>query len=144
MKTNDYLDAAKQKMTVKSDYELARRFMVRREEISQIRRGIKPMTPYLAARVSDATGIPLEKIITDIEAQDKNEARAAYWKERAARKAAGFFLSVITVGSLSMPTESEASSGETYVVSRGAESRTTTGVSGRPFLTYTYYAMCVA
>lgn len=116
MHTNEYLDAAKAKSGIESDYALARQFEVRKEEISQVRRGIKPLTPYLAARVSDVTGIPLEKIIEDIEAQDKNEARARYWKERAARKAAGFFLSVICAGFVSMPMESRANVAETLEV----------------------------
>lgn len=106
MEKNDYLDAAKAALGIQSDYELARRFEVSKQAICEVRKDRAPLTPYLAARVSDVTGTPLEKIIEDIEANDKNEARARYWKERAARKAAGFFIGVLSAGILALtPTD---------------------------------------
>lgn len=130
MQANEYLDAAKVALQVESDYQLAKKIEARKQEICAIRKGDRPLNSYIAARVSDVTGIPLEKVIADVEANDKNEQRAAYWRERAARKVAGFFVAVLSAGSLGvMPNDVEAAS-ETYKVSQHVESRINTGLRG--------------
>lgn len=87
MTPSEYLDSAKSALEIESDYALAHRFDVLKQEISQVRKGKKPLNAYLAARVADATGRDVDSIIADIEAQtDKNEKRAAYWRNRLARK----------------------------------------------------------
>lgn len=89
MTPNEYLDAAKEKLGITSDYELAKRLDVTRQRISAYRAGKE--WPDVSACVRLA--VILEKdpaaVITDLEAQHTKDAKKAAFLRDFALRASG-------------------------------------------------------
>lgn len=80
MNPNEYLDAAKAKIGIESDYELAHRFEMPRQQVSDIRKGKRPMDNATAYHVAIALDLDPAMVIADLEAQrEKNPQRREFW-----------------------------------------------------------------
>ena len=81
MTPTEYLDAAKTKTGIASDYELAKRLETAQTVLTSIRKGRRPLTPYLCAKIALALDLDPVAVIADVEGQtDKDEKRRAFWK----------------------------------------------------------------
>lgn len=86
MKTNQYLDAAKEKLEITSDYEFAKRMEISKQDASAIRKGIKPIPPHLAYRIAITLELDPAAVIADLELQrEKNPKRAEFWRSFLSR-----------------------------------------------------------
>jgi plasmid maintenance system antidote protein VapI len=103
----EYLDACKQKIGIRSDYELARRLEWNKQGISNVRKGQRSLPSEIAFRMADMLGLAHSVVWADIEAhQEKDPKKRAYWEEFLAR--AAVFVMAIGVGSAALPGESQA------------------------------------
>lgn len=81
MTPTEYLDAAKEKMGVESDYEFAKRMKVPNANIAGIRNGHRAMSIDLAFKVAIAIEMDPADVIADLEAQrEKNEERREFFR----------------------------------------------------------------
>lgn len=97
MTPSEYLDASKAALQIESDYALAKKWEVSRFDISEVRRGKQPMTPYYCARVAEALNLEPMRVLADVESQqEKNLERKRYWtfflSERLKKSAAALVL----------------------------------------------------
>ena len=67
MKQTQYLDAAKKSLEIESDYALAPHLDMTRQAVSKLRNGRLVMSNTTAAKISEITGIPLGRVIADLE-----------------------------------------------------------------------------
>ena len=67
MKTADYCAAAKQKLTLASDYALAKALGVTRASVSLLINGRSVMSNTTAARIAEILELPLQRVIADAE-----------------------------------------------------------------------------
>lgn len=80
MTPNEYLDAAKEKIGVQSDYALAKRFDISRQRISEMRKGNLPMDNATAFLVAITLELDPAQVVADLEAQrEKNPKRREFW-----------------------------------------------------------------
>lgn len=81
MTPGEYLDRAKEKMGLKSDYALAKRFEVSNGHMPEYRSGKRALSPYLCAKLAITLELDPAEVIADIEAQrEKNPKRAEFWR----------------------------------------------------------------
>ena len=98
MNSNQYLDAAKRAMKITSDYALAKRFDVTRQEISKVRGGKKPLSNYLCVKVAITLATDPATVIADIEQQtDKNPIRADFWRSFLSHASRTLFLMLAAI-----------------------------------------------
>ena len=67
MKTANYCAAAKQKLTLASDYALAKALGVTRASVSLLINGHSVMSNTTAARIAEILELPLQRVIADAE-----------------------------------------------------------------------------
>jgi transcriptional regulator with XRE-family HTH domain len=85
MQPIDWLNKAKEKLNIESDYRLAKIIGIGNTAISNIRKRNKGMDNYTACRIADILEIPEIKVISDIEMQkEKNEEKIKYWEKKEA------------------------------------------------------------
>jgi hypothetical protein len=85
VKTNDYLDALKAKLDLRSDYQLAQTLDTSTAAIGQYRTGKRTMDDYTAARVAELLGMePLILIAQANAEREKDSQKAAFWRKYAA------------------------------------------------------------
>lgn len=102
MKPAEYLDKTKERLSLSSDYALAKKFEVSKQEISNVRYENRGMSPYLAAKIAITLELDPAEVIADIESQhEKNPVRADFWRSFLGRAAMGLMLAV-TLGCLSI------------------------------------------
>lgn len=107
MTPNEYLDACRQKLGLKSDNALSLQIECTTGLISQIRKGVRSMPSGVAFRIADVLGLAHSVVWADIEAhQEKDPKKRAYWEEFLAR--AAVFVLAIGVGGAALPGESQA------------------------------------
>jgi transcriptional regulator with XRE-family HTH domain len=98
--TAEYLDAAKEKLNVSSDYGLAKRLDISRQAISQYRKNDRAFDNFSCMQIAQATGIRLESIIADMEMmREKDEKRREAWEsymKRLGGLAASVFVCIFT------------------------------------------------
>lgn len=96
MKTpSDYLDAAKEKLEVSSDYGLAKGLEISRQAISNYRHNERVFDNFTCMKIAQVTGIPLETIIGDMELmREKDEKRREAW-ENYMKRLGGLAASVL-------------------------------------------------
>ena len=83
MKANEWLKKAKEKLNIKSDYELAKVIGVKPTAISNIKIRNSGMDNYTACRIADILEIKEIKIIADIELEkEKKEEKKEYWRRK--------------------------------------------------------------
>ena len=103
-KTIDYLDAAKEKLGLQSDYAFAKQLELTTAGISQYRTGKRVIDDYTACRIADVLEIdPMEVIAAANAEREKNEDRKSYWAKKweaitATIAAAVFALGVLAGG----------------------------------------------
>ncbi|HQR02500.1 MAG: hypothetical protein JSR19_01375 [Proteobacteria bacterium] len=88
MNAAEYLDAAKARLSLSSDYELAKRLDVSKQDLSAIRKGKQGMNTYLAAKIAITLELDPSSVIADVESQqEKNPVRAEFWRGFLSRAA---------------------------------------------------------
>lgn len=88
MTPNEYLDAAKARLNVKSDYELAKRFGVPNGNVAGIRTGHRKMALDVAFKVAITMEIDPAQVVADLESQrEKNPSRKGFWSSFISRAA---------------------------------------------------------
>lgn len=81
-----YLDAAKEKLQLQSDYALAKQLGLSRQTISNYRKNHRTFDNYTCIALSEITGIPALKIIADMElARETDECRRGMWESYVKR-----------------------------------------------------------
>lgn len=81
-----YLDAAKAQIGVESDYELARRLDIPKQDISRYRLGQRIMNTYICTKLAITLELDPIAVIADIESQtEKNEKRREFWRSFLSR-----------------------------------------------------------
>lgn len=107
--TIDYMDEAKRKLGIESDYAAAKWMRVNRATISNYRNGKRIIDDYAAAKIAEVLEIPPMEIIAVANVErEKDEEKKEYWKnfyERLGGIAASIFLAV---NFLVTPTPSQA------------------------------------
>ena len=89
MQISDYLDAAKKRLSVESDYELAKRLGVGRAALCGIRKGNRAVPLDVAFKIAITLELDPAVVVADLEAQrEKNEERRAFWSGFLSRAAA--------------------------------------------------------
>lgn len=81
MKPSEYLDAAKARLNIESDYELAKRLEVGNGRIVEMRKGTRPVPLDVAFRIAITLEIDPAQVVADLEEQrEKNEKRRGFWR----------------------------------------------------------------
>lgn len=106
MKSIKYLDDAKIKLGISSDYALAKLTGISQEAISQYRTGKRIMDDYTAAKLAEVLDIePLEVIATANAEREKDETKANFWRILAKKKAAPMAVILLVVGGAAITYE---------------------------------------
>jgi anti-sigma-K factor RskA len=80
MKPADYLDAAKARLNIESDYELAKRLEVRNGAISEMRSGSRHVPLDVAYKLAITIELDPALVVADLESQrEKNPKRQGFW-----------------------------------------------------------------
>ena len=99
MKSNKYLDDAKKKLGIESDYALAKLTGISQEAVSRYRTGSRVMDDYTAAKLAEVLEIdPLEVIATANADREKDEERANFWRLLAKKRAAPIAAILLILG----------------------------------------------
>ena len=89
MKTYEYFDAVKQRLSVDSDYELAKRLGVKNGPLCQMRKGERAIPLDVAFKIAITLELDPAVVVADLEAQrERNEERRAFWSGFLSRAAA--------------------------------------------------------
>lgn len=84
MKANEYLDKAKQKLKIESDYKLAKIIGIGSAAISNIRKRNSGIDNYVASRLEDILEMERMTVIIDMEIQKaKSEDKKKYWEKKS-------------------------------------------------------------
>lgn len=99
--TAEYLDAAKSKLEVSSDNQLAHRLDISRQAVSNYRHNERAFDNFTCMKIAEVTGVPLQTIIADMEMiREKDEKRRNAW-ENYMKSLGGLAASFIVVFMLS-------------------------------------------
>ncbi len=80
MTPNEYLDAAKAKMGVESDYELARRLECPNGHVTEMRNGKRGVPLAIAFKLAITLELDPATVVADLESQrEKNMKRREFW-----------------------------------------------------------------
>lgn len=80
MKVSDYFDAAKARLNITSDYELAKRIGSSSKHMPDMRKGTRAVPLDVAYRLAITLELDPALVVADLESQrEKNEARRAFW-----------------------------------------------------------------
>lgn len=83
MDATEWLDKAKQKLKVESDYKLAKIIGIGSAAISNIRKRNNGMDNYVASRIEDILELERMTVIIDMEIQKaKSEEKRKYWQKK--------------------------------------------------------------
>lgn len=84
MSVTEWLDKAKQKLKVESDYKLAKIIGIGNGAIANIRRRNNGMDNYVASRLEDILELERMTVIIDMELQKaKSEDKKQYWQKKS-------------------------------------------------------------
>jgi len=91
MNTNEYLDAVKEKLSLPSDYALAKVFGVVTSSIIAYRGGRSAMGIEVSMKVGEILGVDGHKVYADGQIERaKNGAQSAFWKDISEKFSASF------------------------------------------------------
>lgn len=96
----EYLDAAKARLGIVSDYELAKRLDARPNHVAEVRSGKRGMPLDMAYRIAITLELDPAQVVADLEGQrEKNDKRAAFWRSFTlrAQKAAAIVLCTLAL-----------------------------------------------
>lgn len=83
MEATEWLDKAKQKLKVDSDYKLAKIIGIGNGAIANIRKRNSGMDNYVASRIEDILELEKMTVIIDMEIQKaKSEDKKRYWQKK--------------------------------------------------------------
>lgn len=83
MKATEWLNKAKQKLKIESDYELAKIIGIGTAAIANIKKRESGMDNYIASRIEDILELEKMTVIIDMEIQKaKSEEKKRYWKKK--------------------------------------------------------------
>jgi predicted transcriptional regulator len=83
LKPNEWLDRAKEKLKIESDYRLAKIIGIGNTAISNIRKRNNGMDNYVASRIEDILEMERMTVIIDMELQKaKTEEKRRYWQKK--------------------------------------------------------------
>jgi ribosome-binding protein aMBF1 (putative translation factor) len=83
MEATDWLDKAKEKLKIDSDYKLAKIIGIGNAAIANIRRRKSGMDNYVASRLEDMLELEKMTVIIDMEIQKaKSEEKKKYWQKK--------------------------------------------------------------
>lgn len=86
MKPAEYLDAAKARLNIESDYELAKRLDLSNKTIPAIRKGERHLPLDVAFRIAITLEMDPAQVVADLEEQrEKNEKRRGFWRSFTSR-----------------------------------------------------------
>jgi plasmid maintenance system antidote protein VapI len=106
MRQTQYLDAAKRKLGIESDYALAPFLGVTKQAISKLRNGRAVMSNTMAAKIAEILDIDLVRVIADLELE--RGSNEELWR-RIARQVAGVLVpAVMAIGAASFPAPAQA------------------------------------
>jgi plasmid maintenance system antidote protein VapI len=106
MNTVQYLNAAKRKLEISSDYALAKRLGITKASISLLVNGRSVMSNTTAAKIAEILELDPLRVIADMELE--RGTNDELWR-RIARKVAGVVLPVAIAGSIAAPSPAGAS-----------------------------------
>ena len=93
MKPSEYIDAAKARLNITSDYELAGRFGVGRASISEMRNNKRNVPLDVAFKLAITLEIDPAQVVADLECQrEKNPTKRSFWSS--------FMVRAVTVAAL--------------------------------------------
>lgn len=107
MKPTDYFDAAKARLNITSDYELAKRIGVHNGNIADMRKNKRAVPLDVAYKLAITLELDPDLVVVDLEAQrEKNETRRAFWSGFISHaRAAAVMLACMLVWSFSAGLE---------------------------------------
>ena len=99
MKTSiEYLDAAKARLGIESDYAMAKLLDITKQAMSNYRHGRNSMDVYAATRVAEILEIdPMEVIAAASAEGEKNPERRNFWQKKWAAIRASIAAAVVAV-----------------------------------------------
>lgn len=81
MKPNDYLDAAKKKLNLPSDYALAKKLEIPNGQLPGMRSGKRAIPDCMAFKLAITLEMDPAQVIADLnEQKEKDPARKAFWQ----------------------------------------------------------------
>jgi len=103
MNTINYIEAAKKKLGVTSNYALAKELGMSQAALSRYKSGDRVIDDYTAAKLAELLELePIEVIAAANAEREKDSAKAAFWRKLAGgRQAAGLAGVLILAGFLS-------------------------------------------
>lgn len=88
MTPSQYLDAAKTKIAIESDYGIAKRLGVPRQSIPAMREGKRPIPLDVAYRIAIILEADPAQVVAELEAErETNPERAEFWRSFLSRAA---------------------------------------------------------
>lgn len=106
MKPSEYIDKAKEKLGLTSDYAISIELGVDRKRISRYRNGESYFDEYMTFKVAEILEMNPEKIICDMKIQsEKNEDKREFWIEQLGKQtgmATPLFLSGLSTVSITV------------------------------------------
>jgi transcriptional regulator with XRE-family HTH domain len=101
MKTKDYIEEAKQRAGIVSDYGLAKRLGITKQAMSGYATGNRIMDDYTAAKVAELLGINALEVIAAANAErEKDSAKVEFWRRLAGGHKAGGLAGVLIFGAI--------------------------------------------
>ncbi len=86
MKPAEYLDAAKARLSIESDYALGKRLDCLPNHISEVRSGKRHMPLDMAFRIAITLEMDPAQVVADLEEQrEKNPKRQGFWRSFTSR-----------------------------------------------------------
>lgn len=116
-KTQHYLGMVKERLGLTSDYQLAAAIEVNKGRISEMMKGTKHATPYVAFKIAEILSLEPACVLAEIESESApTEQQKDYWKgfvSRVGRQAAGIAaLALLGSFSASYTPDTEAAFGQ--------------------------------
>ncbi len=101
MKPTEYLDAAKARLNITSDYALANRLELSNKAIPAIRKGERHIPLDVAFRIAITLDLDPAQVVADLEEQrEKNERRRGFWRSFTSRAGSVLTLTACTLALL--------------------------------------------
>ena len=94
MQANDLINAAKDRLKLASDYQIAKRLNLPRQSMPGIREGTRPLPLDVAYKLAIILELDPAQVVAELEAErERNPVRAEFWRSFLSRAA----LLVVTV-----------------------------------------------
>lgn len=111
MTPSEYIDKAKEKLELTSDYALSLSLEVDRKRISRYRNNESFFDDYMTFKIAEILKISPEHIICDMKSQsEKNEDKREFWLEQLKKSAGAVVLGGVILGASSSDVHASISS----------------------------------